>query len=105
LARRIGRAAATIGWVFVQRRKISDFDSFCGKAPFGTILDRAARTLRKGATMSTLSFEQHAVRTARVLALAPVLVAALIGALPLLLAGLASRCCRVLIARIRQRGG
>lgn len=52
--------------------------------------------------MTTHAFRNNAVEAARALALAPVLVAALIGAIPLLIPCVTCRCCQALIARIRE---
>lgn len=52
--------------------------------------------------MTTHAFRNNAVEAARALALAPVLIAALIGAIPLIIPCVTCRCCKALIARIRE---
>lgn len=50
--------------------------------------------------MTTQTFRHNAVQVAHVLTLAPILVAALIGALPLLIPCIAGRCCKEVVQRI-----
>lgn len=52
--------------------------------------------------MTTLTLRHHALQAAQALALAPVLVAALIGAIPLVIPCVTCRCCKALAARIRE---
>lgn len=55
--------------------------------------------------MTTLTLRGSAVQAVRVLALAPVLVAALIGAIPLIIPCVTCRCCKALAARLRENIG
>ena len=50
--------------------------------------------------MTSQAFRHGAAQTAQTLALAPVLLAALIGAVPLIIPCIACRCCRDVYARI-----
>ncbi len=52
--------------------------------------------------MTTETFRNNAAQIAHVVALAPVLVAALIGAIPLLIPCVTCRCCKELTQRIRR---
>lgn len=55
--------------------------------------------------MTTHTLRSNAIQAAHVLALAPVLLAALLGAIPLLIPCVTCRCCKALIARIRENIG
>lgn len=50
--------------------------------------------------MTTLTLRNNVMQTAQVIALAPILLAALIGIVPLLIPCIACRCCKELVARI-----
>ena len=52
--------------------------------------------------MTTHALKQNAVQIAHVLALAPILVAALISAIPLIIPCITCRCCKELAARIKN---
>lgn len=52
--------------------------------------------------MTTQALRQNALQIAHVLALAPILVAALISAIPLIVPCVTCRCCKELAARIRN---
>jgi len=52
--------------------------------------------------MTTHAFKNNAVEAVHILALAPILVAALISAIPLIIPCVTCRCCKALIARIRE---
>ncbi|MBK7422788.1 MAG: hypothetical protein IPJ48_06640 [Propionivibrio sp.] len=50
--------------------------------------------------MTTLTLRNNVVQTAQMIALAPILLAALIGIAPLLIPCIACRCCKELVAWI-----
>ncbi len=50
--------------------------------------------------MTTLTLRHNVVQAAQVIVLAPILLAALIGIVPLLIPCIACRCCKELVARI-----
>ncbi len=52
--------------------------------------------------MTAQTFRHNAVQIAHVITLAPVLVAALIGAIPLIIPCVTCRCCKELTLRIRR---